>query len=81
MRITIDPSGRLVVPKRLRDELGIAGPTELEAEARDGTIELTVADVPSRLEDRAGAPVIVADDLPAPLTAEEVRAAVDRVRR
>jgi AbrB family looped-hinge helix DNA binding protein len=81
MRIAIDAAGRLVVPKRLRDELGIAGPTELEAAARDGTIELTVADLDSRLEDRAGAPVIVADEPALPLTADDVRAAVDRVRR
>jgi len=81
MRIAIDAAGRLVVPKALRDELGIVGPTELEAAARDGMIELTVADVAARVEDRAGIPVIVADAPVAPLTAADVRAAVDRVRR
>ncbi len=34
--------GRLVVPKALRAELGITGPTELEVTARDGVIELAV---------------------------------------
>jgi len=81
MRIAIDAAGRLVVPKALRDELGIVGPTELEAAARDGMIELTVADVVARVEDHAGIPVIVADEPVAPLTAADVRAAVDRVRR
>jgi AbrB family looped-hinge helix DNA binding protein len=81
MRVGIDPAGRLVVPKSLRDELGISGPTELEATARDGVIELTVADVATRIEHRAGTPVIVADESVAPLTPEDVRAAIDRVRR
>ena len=45
MRIAIDAAGRLVVPKALRDDLGIRGPTELEAEARDGVIELAVGKV------------------------------------
>ena len=81
MRIGIDAVGRLVVPKALRDELGIGGPTELEAATRDGVIELTVADVAARVEDRDGTPVIVADQPVKPLTADDVRAAVDRVRR
>jgi AbrB family looped-hinge helix DNA binding protein len=81
MRITIDAAGRLVVPKSLRDELGIGGPTELEAAARDGVIELTVADVAARVEERDGTAVIVADEPVEPLTTDEVRAAIDRVRR
>jgi bifunctional DNA-binding transcriptional regulator/antitoxin component of YhaV-PrlF toxin-antitoxin module len=81
MRIAIDGAGRLVVPKPLREELGLAGPAELEAAARDGVIELTVADVAARVEDREGTPVIVADEPVPPLTADDVRAAIDRVRR
>lgn len=81
MRIAIDAAGRLVVPKALRDDLGIRGATELEAEARDGVIELAVADVPARLEERDGTPIVVADEPRAPLTTDAVRAAIDRVRR
>jgi AbrB family looped-hinge helix DNA binding protein len=82
MRIGIDAVGRLVLPKPLRDELGIAGPTELEVAARDGVIELAVADVPARVEERDGVPVIVADGpAPPPLSTDETRAAVERVRR
>lgn len=81
MRIAMDSVGRLVVPKALRSELGITGPTELEVLARDGVIELTVADVPAHIEDRAGGPVIATDTPMTPLTVEEVRAAIDRVRR
>jgi AbrB family looped-hinge helix DNA binding protein len=81
MRIAIDSVGRLVVPKALRAELGISGPTELDVVARDGVIELAVADVPARIEDRGGDPVIVTDEPIKPLTVEDVRAAIDRVRR
>lgn len=77
----MDAVGRLVVPKALRTELGISGPTELEVSARDGVIELTVADVPARIEDRGGDPVIVTDGPMRPLTVEDVRTAIDRVRR
>ena len=77
----MDSVGRLVVPKALRTELGITGPTELEVTARDGVIELALADTPARIEDRGSAPVIVTDGPMTPLTVEDVRAAVDRVRR
>jgi bifunctional DNA-binding transcriptional regulator/antitoxin component of YhaV-PrlF toxin-antitoxin module len=81
MKIAMDSVGRLVVPKALRAELGITGPTELEIVARDGVIELAVADVPARIEDRDGNPVIVTDGPIKPLTVEDARAAIDRVRR
>jgi bifunctional DNA-binding transcriptional regulator/antitoxin component of YhaV-PrlF toxin-antitoxin module len=81
MKIAMDSVGRLVVPKALRAELGITGPTELEVVARDGVIELAVADVPARIDDHGGGPVIVTDEPMRPLTVEDVRAAIDRVRR
>lgn len=81
MRIAIDSVGRLVVPKALRRELGVTGPAELEVVARDGVIELAVPDVPARIEDRDNGPVIVTDALMTPLSVEDVRAAIDRVRR
>jgi bifunctional DNA-binding transcriptional regulator/antitoxin component of YhaV-PrlF toxin-antitoxin module len=68
MRIAIDSVGRLVVPKALRSELGITGPAELEVVARDGVIELAVADAPARIDDRRGNPVIVTDGPMEPLT-------------
>lgn len=71
----------MVVPKMLRAELGITGPTELEVIARDGVIELSVADVQGRVEDHDGDPVIVTEAPMKPLTVEDVRAAIDRVRR
>ena len=81
MRVAIDRVGRLVIPKTLRDELGVHGPTELELTGADGRLELTVADVPARVEDREGFPVIVADRAIEAMSVEETRAAVERIRR
>jgi bifunctional DNA-binding transcriptional regulator/antitoxin component of YhaV-PrlF toxin-antitoxin module len=81
MRIAIDAVGRLVVPKALRDLLGISGRTELEITAREGLIELSVPDLAARVETRDGRAVIVADEPIAPIDVEDVRAAIDRVRR
>ncbi len=81
MKVAIDAVGRLVVPKALRDALGLQGPAELEMAAVDGRLEITVTDVPARVEDRDGAPVIVPEEPLAPLTIEETRDAIDRVRR
>ncbi|MGD1057287.1 MAG: AbrB/MazE/SpoVT family DNA-binding domain-containing protein [Solirubrobacteraceae bacterium] len=81
MRVAIDGVGRLVIPKTLRDELGLRGPTDLELTAIDGRLEVTVADVPARVEDRDGFPVIVTDEPMAPMSVAEAAEAVDRVRR
>jgi bifunctional DNA-binding transcriptional regulator/antitoxin component of YhaV-PrlF toxin-antitoxin module len=81
MRVAIDGVGRLVIPKTLRDELGVDGPTDLELTASDGRLELTVADVPARVEERDGFPVIVTDQPMEPMSTAETRAAIERVRR
>jgi AbrB family looped-hinge helix DNA binding protein len=81
MRVAIDAVGRLVVPKPLRDELGISAATELELVARDGVLELSVADAAAHVEARGGTPVIALSEPAAPLTSEDVRAAIEHVRR
>lgn len=81
MRTTIDTAGRIVVPKRLREELGLSPGTELEVEARDDRLEVSVPAAPVRLE-RRGSRLVAASDRPMPrLTADEVRATLERVRR
>jgi bifunctional DNA-binding transcriptional regulator/antitoxin component of YhaV-PrlF toxin-antitoxin module len=81
MRVAIDGVGRLVIPKTLRDELGVRGATELELTAANGRLELTVADVPARVEDRDGFPAIVTDEPMAPMSIAETAEAIERVRR
>jgi bifunctional DNA-binding transcriptional regulator/antitoxin component of YhaV-PrlF toxin-antitoxin module len=81
MRVAIDGVGRLVIPKPLRDELGVHGPTDLELTAADGRLELTVVDVPARVEESDGFPVIATNQPMDPLSIGDTRAAIDRVRR
>jgi len=83
MRTTIDGAGRVVIPKSLRDEAGLVAGTELEIELRDGRIEIEPAPLPARVVERDGSVVIepIGDvELP-PLTTEDVRDLLERVRR
>ncbi len=43
-RLKVDKSGRIVVPKRLRDHLGIQAEAELELTAQSGGIFMRVVD-------------------------------------
>lgn len=82
MRTTIDAAGRIVVPKALRDELGLSPGRELEVAAVDGRLEISVPPTPMHLERSGGRVVAVSDAGPLPqLTAEQVRATLERARR
>ena len=81
MRTTIDKAGRVVVPKAMRDELGLNGGTEVEISLVDGHIEIESVTSHIRLERRGGRLVAVSDrEIPA-LTAEQVRDYLEKVRR
>jgi AbrB family looped-hinge helix DNA binding protein len=81
MRVAIDGVGRIVIPKPMRDVLGIDGPTELELTERDGALELTVPYIKAHLEQRDGFTVIVPDEPVPTLTTEMVREEIERSRR
>jgi AbrB family looped-hinge helix DNA binding protein len=79
MRTTIDAAGRLVVPKALREELGLAPGVELEVTAVDGRLEVAV---PSRVRlDEGPHGVRFAADTDDQLSAEQVRQLMERGRR
>jgi len=79
MRASIDAAGRLVVPKPLREELGFTAGTELELTAVDGRLEVAV---PSRVRVEEGPHgVRFAAETDEPLTADQVRAVMERGRR
>jgi AbrB family looped-hinge helix DNA binding protein len=81
MKTTIDAAGRIVVPKSVRDALGLGAGQELEIAARDGRIEVDVPPVQMRLEDRAGLDVAVPDEPLPTLTAVHVREVLEQTRR
>jgi AbrB family looped-hinge helix DNA binding protein len=81
MRTTIDVAGRVVVPKALRDELGLTGGQELEIVVRDGRLELEPPPVAMHLEPRGDIVVAVPDEVVAPLTSALVRETLERTRR
>ena len=45
MKTTIDAAGRIVVPKALRDELGVKAGQTLDLEVRDGRLEVLPAEL------------------------------------
>jgi AbrB family looped-hinge helix DNA binding protein len=81
MRTTIDRAGRIVVPKALRDALGLSGGQEVDVTARDGNLEVRPTPTRMRLQRRRGYLVAVPDsDLPE-LSAELVRETLEQSRR
>jgi AbrB family looped-hinge helix DNA binding protein len=81
MKAVIDRAGRIVVPKALRQALGLRPGQPLEIRAGDGRLEIEVATTPMELKKRGNRLVAVpAAKLPS-LTAEQVRETLERVRR
>jgi AbrB family looped-hinge helix DNA binding protein len=81
MKATIDAAGRIVVPKPLRQALGLEPGQILEIRAGDGRLEIEIAPTPMRLRKRGKGVVAVPETKLPQLTAEQVRDALERVRR
>jgi AbrB family looped-hinge helix DNA binding protein len=81
MKATIDAAGRIVVPKALRQALGLKPGQPLEIRAGDGRLEIEVAATPMTLRKRGKGVVAVPDTELPPLTSEQVRDTLERVRR
>lgn len=81
MRASIDRAGRVVVPKALRDLLRLGAGAEVEVTVLDGRIEITPVPAEIRFSETTEGPVAESvRDLPA-LTDEDVRSAIEAVRR
>lgn len=81
MKTTLDSAGRLVVPKALRQALGLKPGQTLDVRAGDGRLEIEIAPTPMKLARRGKGVVAVPDEELPPLTAEQVRETLERVRR
>jgi AbrB family looped-hinge helix DNA binding protein len=81
MKATIDAAGRIVVPKALRQALGLKPGQPLEIRAGDGRLEIEIAATPMTLRKRGKGVVAVPDTELPPLTSDQVRDTLERVRR
>lgn len=71
----------MVIPKALRQRLGLHGGEALDIREHDGRIEIQPAATPMTLVEREGESAAVPDeDLP-PLTDDIVRETLERTRR
>ena len=81
MKTTIDAAGRIVVPKALRQTLGLKPGQALDIRAGDGRLEIEIAATPMQLKKRGKGVVAVPDTKLPALSAEQVRDTLERVRR
>jgi AbrB family looped-hinge helix DNA binding protein len=81
MKTAIDAAGRIVVPKLLRDALGLAPGQVLDISAGDGRLEIAIAPTPMTLKKRGKGVVAVPERALPPLTATQVRETLDGTRR
>ena len=80
MRTTIDAGGRVVIPKAIRERLGLAPGAGVEVVEADGRVEITPAVAPIEVVEVGGRLVARGDGLPV-LTDETVRETIERTRR
>jgi AbrB family looped-hinge helix DNA binding protein len=74
MRVTMDASGRLVLPKKIREEAGIEPGMPLEVRVdTDGRIEIEPAHLQVRIAKKGPLHVAVPLERVEPLTTEAVR--------
>ena len=78
METTIDQVGRIVVPKQMRDKLGLVAGSKVDVSLYGDGIHLSPAGRTARLERRDGRLVAVADTV---VTDEDVFGLIDSLRR
>ena len=81
MKTTMDSAGRVVIPKPLRERLGLKGGEVLELREREGRIEIEPAATSMSLAKTKGELAAVPNRRLPPLTDEIVRATLERSRR
>jgi AbrB family looped-hinge helix DNA binding protein len=81
MRASVDAAGRILIPRDMRERLGIRRGRPLEIRERDGRIEIEPTSTSMTLVRRSGGAVAVPGEKLPPLTDELVRDTLERTRR
>lgn len=81
MRATIDTAGRVVIPKSLREAIGLGEGGEIEIQFVDGALVVAPPTVGKRIEDRDGRATIVPEQELPVLSDQVVRDVLDATRR
>ncbi len=81
MKTTIDAAGRIVIPKPLRERLGLSAGETLELREREGRLEIEPLPTPMALVRKKGGVVAVPEKPLPPLSDDVVRATLERTRR
>lgn len=76
----MDSSGRLVIPKQIRDQAGFQPGAPLELRLRDGWLEIEPAPAAVRFEKAGKLTVAALEADEAPLTQDEVNAVREQIR-
>lgn len=81
MLVTVDAAGRVVIPKQVRERLGLTAGSQLELDELGDHVELRPAGRDIWVDREAGRPVVRAGADAPRLTAHDLRELVDRQRR
>ena len=81
MKTTIDPAGRLVIPKQIRQEAGLRPGMPLDVRWRAGRIEIEPAPLPVKLVRKGRLLVAVPDKDVTQLSADTVERTRQALRR
>lgn len=81
MRTTIDAAGRIVVPKPVREAMGLTAGRAIDVVYTDGRIEIGLAPADVTLDAEEGMPRLLPTERVAVLTDDQVRDVLEATRR
>lgn len=80
MTTTIDAAGRLVIPRDIRNAIGLRPGATVEISVEDGVITIQPAPMRVKVVKKGRLHILVAEDDLQPLTEDAVRAVRDELR-